>query len=655
MNYNRNQITAIAAIVLMLGITVIACRFIEPRDAAAARVEATHFAFEHATLSYLNQEAAYVRKVNPAFTHMQSWISAVGAAVAINDLDGDGLNNDICLVDTRNDSVTIAPVPGTGQRYRPFQLRPDGPAIESVAPMGCLPGDFYQDGRMDILIYYWGRPPVLFAAQKRKPGSPFDASAFLAQDLAPADERWFTNAALFADFDGDGHPDLLIANYFADGAQILDSTDSHPQQMNSSMSHAYNGGCKHFFLAHVDADGLLHFVESTPKFSDANGDPLDPGQVDDILHGWTLAAATADLNHRLLPDLYLANDFGPDRMLQNESTPGSLNFRLINGKRGFFNPKSKVLGRDSFKGMGVEFADLNNEGKLDLLVSNITDEFALEESNLVFVNTCPDSGSVDLSICMHEQSEKLGLARSGWSWDVKAADFDNSGKMEVVQATGFIRSSQSALGIRRWPELHETAMGNDITLRYPGTWHNYSTGDNMSAEDINRFYVPEENGRYQDISADLGLHHDAPARGIAVADVYGNGKLDFVVANQWAASDFYRNVTPANGSFLELRLLLPLKFGQPFALHPMSNLPDTTYAITAKALVTLPDGHHQLQEVNDGNGHSGKSSFDLHFGLGAVAEKQKIAVLLQWRDISGQIKQRELQLRPGLYSILLGE
>src|SRR5437763_451557 len=105
-----------------------------------------------------------VRPVHPSLKRIESWISSVGAAVALNDLDGDGLPNDVAYVDTRADRVIVAPVPGTGERYEPFTMGlvplPYDPA--TMAPMGCLPGDFNEDGLMDVLVYYWGRPPIAF-------------------------------------------------------------------------------------------------------------------------------------------------------------------------------------------------------------------------------------------------------------------------------------------------------------------------------------------------------------------------------------------------------------------------------------------------------------------------------------------------------------
>src|SRR5262249_18488371 len=64
------------------------------------------------------------RPVHPALERIAAWVSTVGAAVALNDLDGDGLPNDVGYVDTRSDRVIVAPVPGTPRRFEPFALDP---------------------------------------------------------------------------------------------------------------------------------------------------------------------------------------------------------------------------------------------------------------------------------------------------------------------------------------------------------------------------------------------------------------------------------------------------------------------------------------------------------------------------------------------------
>lgn len=104
---------------------------------------ANRFHFDHAVLPVVpGPEVRSVRPVNPSLQHIAAWISSVGAAVALNDLDGDGLPNDLCYVDVRTDQVIVAPAPGTGDRYRAFAIDA-GPLFSraTMAPMGCLPGD----------------------------------------------------------------------------------------------------------------------------------------------------------------------------------------------------------------------------------------------------------------------------------------------------------------------------------------------------------------------------------------------------------------------------------------------------------------------------------------------------------------------------------
>jgi hypothetical protein len=633
------QVSAIAIVVVMYFATRL------PDISAKERSSLTsHFQFQRAVLPQVGGfPTKTLRAVNPRLEKISAWISSVGASVALSDLDGDGLPNDVCYVDPRTDKVIVAPVPGTPARYQPFVLDPHPLPYDSktMAPMGCLPLDLNEDGMTDVVVYYWGRSPVAFL--QRKSFAALNAASFVAQELLPTVEDWYTNAAIATDLDGDGHVDLVFGNYFADNSRILDAHSNFPVQMQDSMSRAFNGGSKHFLLWKNAGGGDSPRVE----FSDQTNVLEGPAKS-----GWTLAMAACDLDGDLLPEIYIANDFGPDVLLHNLSTPGHLRFQRLFGKRTMMTPASKVLGHDSFKGMGVDCGDLNHDGIPDLAVSNITSEYALEESNLIFLST----GQLKLMQAgvapYREASEPLGLARNGWSWDIRFGDFDNEGSLQIIQAAGFVKGNTD-----RWPELHELAMANDDMLHRTVSWPRFHPGDDLSGHDHNHFFVPSQSGTYVDLSHDLALDDPQVTRGIATADVDGDGLLDFAIANQWEDSVFYRNQTRNAGNFLQLYLLLPVN-GEPapetkiLPGHPTAAV-HGRFALGATATLHLADGKRMIAQVDSSNGHSGKRSPELHFGLGQMPSSALVAVDLAWRDVNGTVHRETLKLNPGLYTILL--
>ena len=615
-------------------------------SARERNILASHFQFQRSVLpqvlGYRYPQKA-IRSVNPQLARISAWVSSVGASIAMNDLDGDGLPNDLCYVDTRTDQVIVAPVPGAPARYKPFVLNPEPLPYDSntMAPMGCLPLDANEDGLMDIVVYYWGRSPVIFLQQHHP--AELNSASFKAQELMPSVQDWYTNAAVATDLDGDGHIDLLFGNYYADGSRVLDAHSTYAPEMQDSMSRAYNGGSKHFLLWKSATGGDFPRVEFSEQKKVLEG----PAQS-----GWTLAMAACDLDGDLLPEIYIANDFGPDVLLHNLSMPGHLRFQRLFGKRNMMTPASKVLGHDSFKGMGVDCGDLNHDGIPDLAVSDITSEFALEESNLVFLST-GNLNQMRAGIAPYrEASEPLGLSRNGWSWDIRFGDFDNEGELQIIQAAGFVKGNTD-----RWPELHELAMGNDNLLRYPVSWPRFHPGDDLSGHDHDHFFVPSATGRYVDLAHDLGLDDPQVTRGIATADVDGDGLLDFAIANQWEDSFFYHNQTETANSFLQLYLLLPVNGeAEPVTRvlpgHPSRAL-RRRYAVGATASLHLQNGGLMVQQVDVSNGHSGKRSPELHFGLGRLPESATVAVDLSWRDVNGTIHRQALHLSPGLHTIFL--
>src|SRR5215469_18835854 len=112
-----------------------------------------------------------------------------------------------------------------------------------------------------------------------------------------------------------------------------------------------------------------------------------------------------------------------------------------------------------------------------------------------------------------QQAEQVGMAWTGWTWDVKFGDFLNNGHLDVVQTDGFIKGT-----INRWPWLHEMAMMNDDLLSNPANWPLVEPGDDISGSNALAFYAKNSSGDYVNISKELGLAVPIPTRGIAMAD-----------------------------------------------------------------------------------------------------------------------------------------
>ncbi|WP_409492874.1 CRTAC1 family protein [Amycolatopsis sp. cmx-11-12] len=641
----RRQLPGILAVVLL----VIGYLLVRLPVAASADQDrmASKYAFTPMTIA-LPAAAKHqsIRKVNKDYEHIRAWISSVGAAVAMNDLDGDRRANDLCLVDPRSDQVVITPTPGAGSdRYAPFALDPAPlPTSDIMAPMGCVPGDFNEDGRMDLLAYYWGRTPILYLAKPT--ATRLDGSTYQATELVPGDNSdagrytgplWNTNAATVGDFDGDGHQDIFIGNYFPDGP-VLDDRVSTGVEMNHSMSHAHNSGGKYLFRWTGASGG------DRPSANFKSFDNVLPGLANT---GWSLAASATDLDGDLLPELYVANDFGPDHLLYNQSKPGQFAFTDVIGAHTPGVPKSKRLGNDSFKGMGVDFGDLNHDGLNDAFVSNITTTFGIQESNFHFMADAKDHAGMRAEMSKGvapyaDRSTEAGTAWSGWGWDVKIADFDNSGDPAIAQATGFVKGA-----VNRWPQLQELATANDGLLDNPLWWPNLKAGDDLAGDQTLHFFVKGSDGRYTDLAPKLGLAVPVPTRGIATGDADGDGRLDLAVARQWEAPVFYHNDSPDTGSFLGLRL----SHDAPSSAGPSAATGSPV--IGAEATVTTADGRKLIGRVDGGSGHSGKRSHELHIGLGEKVSGP-VQVHLQWRDRTGQVRQQDLSLNAGWHDLRLG-
>lgn len=609
---------------------------------------------------YNNQTMNTVRQVNPAYEKIKSWISAIGASISINDVTGHGRADGMCIVDTRTNEVIVTYTPDAPaqDRFTPFILNAAPlPVDNTMAPTACTPGDYNGDGRLDFMVTYFGRTPIMFLA-KAGYSTPA-ADAYLPQELVPLASqynidgkyhgaRWQTDGVYVGDLDGTGHPSIIVGNYFPD-SDVLDPNGLNNVQMNNSLASAKNGGGDHVFDWYSSTGGKTPSVQYVEE---KDAIPFDAST------GWTLAIAGADLTGEGRPDVYIANDFGHGHLLYNESTPGNIKFVEATGDRTPMTPKSFVLGNGSFKGMGVDFGDVNHNGKFDIFVSAITAKWGLMESNYLYINTAKDNADMKSALSrlyapFDNQAQQYGVAWAGWAWDAKMDDFLNNGNLEIVQSDGFIKGN-----INRWNWAQEMATENDDLLVNPAMWPNFQPGDDVSGHDTMAFFARNPSGTYVNVSSELGLAVPTPTRGIATGDTQGNGVLDWAIARQWGPPAFYVNQSPNIGDYLTLKLYRPsidaattgtaATATSATAAGDLAGIGTPAYGTTVT--ITTPTGT-QISQLDGGSGHDSYRSFDVHFGLGKYMGP--VTAKIEWRDSSGGLHTQTLSLTAGTHSIML--
>jgi hypothetical protein len=302
--------------------------------------------------------------------------------------------------------------------------------------------------------------------------------------------------------------------------------------------------------------------------------------------------------------------------------------------------------------MSIDFGDINNDGIFDMTVSNIGSPFALQEAHFLWTSTGKMDRIAKGIAPWVDRADDVGVAHSAWAWDSKFQDFDNDGVLELVQATGLVKGTEN-----RWPDLAQVGGANDVLVKYQAAWPRFLEGSaEVDGSYPNPFWVLSSNGRYAELSTDLFPGLTPATRGIAIADVDGDGYPEMVYANFWEDSDYIKNQATGN-RFLGLHLLLPVASNAQPPLtttvhdgHPTWR--EGTPAIGAFVEAEIPNAPRQIRQVDGGNGHSGQRSPEVLFGLGRTSATE-ILVRITWRNSQGALQHDVVSLTPGYHTIVL--
>ena len=462
-----------------------------------------------------------------------------GAGVAVGDIDNDGLS-DIFFAGNMVSSRLY--VNTGGMRFEDITERA-GVRTKRWAT-GVSMVDINNDGYLDIYVSVsgpeWSRPDeranLLFINNGDR------TFTEKASEYGIADTG-FTTHTVFFDYNADGCLDLfLLTNSPADFSRV--EVTRHPAALRGETPGSYN---------------QLYKNDCKGSFTNAS---TEAGILRDA--GYGLGVVVADLNRDGWADIYVSNDGMPNDVVY-----------VNNGNGTFTDKASRWLKHASYAGMGVDAADFNNDGWLDILQVDMMprdlsrrkrttgflsyagqlearrrgfrQDFSL--NTLQLSNGATRGGDVIFS----DIAQLAGVAATDWSWSALFADFDNDGLKDIFITNGYPKAVNdldyqvSMFGVRRDTDSNRSRrVGLEMLNALPGY------------EEPN--YVFRNNGdlTFTDKTAAWGVAQPSYSYGAAYGDLNNDGRLDLVVNNIDAPAFIYENVaaapTTTGNHYLQVKL-----------------------------------------------------------------------------------------------------
>ncbi|GAO41516.1 VCBS repeat-containing protein [Flavihumibacter petaseus] len=449
-----------------------------------------------------------------------------GAGVGIGDFNGDGLPD----VFMAGNMVSSRLYLNQGS-FRFTDITSPAKVETTKWVNGVSVVDINQDGRKDIYLSCIGANILFINKGPDASGIPVFEDQAAAYGL---NNTAYSMQAAFFDYDLDGDLDMYL--------------------LNNGLASA-----KTNYL--VRPRLLKGESETTDRLYRSDGDKTQPCFTDVTIaaglgaEGFGLGVAVSDLNHDGYPDLYISNDYISNDLL------------LINNRNGTFSDRNNQwITQTSLNGMGVDIADVNNDGwtdivQLDMLpLENQRRKMMLGKPNYALFSSQRKlnyqaqfvKNSLQLNkgvgpdgeLFFSECAEMAGIAATDWSWAPLLADFDNDGFRDLYISNGYRRNitdldfivndfkSNNKFGtaaFRKSTYKVQLEQLPEIKIR-----------DNIFRNNAGEFFEDKTNG--------WGFDSTSFSTGAAYADLDNDGDLDLVVNAIDAPAIVYRNTLNNNAA-----------------------------------------------------------------------------------------------------------